>query len=71
MILAELDPLLSEGQALATKLEDAGAEVRSTVFKGVVHGFFGLNRVVKKAFAAQEMAVHNLKRAFGTALLPL
>jgi acetyl esterase/lipase len=71
IILAELDPLRSEGEALASKLEDAGAEVRSMVFKGVTHGFFGLGRAVKKAFAAEEMAVHNLKRAFGTALLPI
>jgi len=71
VILAELDPLKSEGEALAQKLEDAGAEVRSMVFKGVPHGFFGLGRAVKKAFLAEEMAVHNLKRAFGTALLPI
>jgi acetyl esterase/lipase len=71
VILAELDPLRSEGEALAGKLEDAGAEVRSMVFKGVPHGFFGLGRAVKKAFLAEEMAVHNLKRAFGTALLPI
>ena len=71
VILAELDPLRSEGEALAKTLEDAGVEVRSHVFKGVVHTFFGLAPVVKKALLAQELAAHDLKRAFHTSLLPI
>ncbi len=71
VILAELDPLRSEGEMLAKKLEDAGSQVRSHTFKGVVHTFFGLAPVVKKAALAQELAAHDLKRAFGTALLPI
>jgi acetyl esterase/lipase len=70
VITAEIDPLCSEGEALADKLEAAGVKVRHHTFKGVTHEFFGMGLVVKDAAMAEQMVAHNLKRAFGTALLP-
>ena len=71
IINAEIDPLCSEGEQLAQRLEQAGSEVRHHTFKGVTHEFFGMGLVVKDAAAAQTMAAHNLARAWGTAILPI
>ncbi len=70
VICAELDPLRTEGERLAEKLEQSGATVRHHTFEGVTHEFFGMGLVVKDAAMAEQMAAHNLKRAFGTAVLP-
>ena len=70
VICAELDPLRSEGELLAQRLQDVGVKVRQHTFHGVTHEFFGMGLVVKDAAMAEQMAAHNLKRAFGTALLP-
>jgi len=71
VVCAEIDPLRSEGEALAEKLKSAGSEVRAHTFGGVTHEFFGMGLVVKDAAAAEQMVAHNLKRAFGTAILPI
>jgi acetyl esterase/lipase len=71
VVCAEIDPLRSEGEALAEKLRSAGAEVRAHTFKGVTHEFFGMGLVVKDAAAAEQMVAHNLKRGFGTAIFPI
>lgn len=64
VILAQIDPLRSEGEALANKLEDAGVKVNSKVFDGATHEFFGMAKVVPQAKAAMDMAVTDLKAAF-------
>lgn len=71
IISAEIDPLLSEGQLLAERLETGGSKVHAHVFRGVTHEFFGMGLVVKAAAAAEAMAAHDLKKAFGTAVLPI
>ncbi|MFC5344525.1 alpha/beta hydrolase [Brevundimonas staleyi] len=71
VILAEIDPLRTEGELLAEKLEAAGVETRSKTFHGSTHEFFGMGLVVPDAAAAQTFAAHELKRAFGTAILPI
>jgi acetyl esterase len=71
IVSAEIDPLRSEGEAFSDKLKSAGSEVRHHTFKGVTHEFFGMGLVVKDAAAAGQMVAHNLKRAFGTAILPI
>ena len=71
VILAEIDPLRTEGEHLAEKLEAAGVDVRSKTFHGSTHEFFGMGLVVPDAAVAQTFAAHELKRAFGTAILPI
>lgn len=71
VILAEIDPLRSEGELLSERLEAAGVEVRHKTFHGSTHEFFGMALVLPDATAAQTFAAHELKRAFGTAILPI
>lgn len=71
VICAEIDPLRTEGELLAEKLEQAGVDVRHKAFHGSTHEFFGMAAVVADAAAAQTFAAHELKRAFGTAILPI
>ena len=71
VITAEIDPLCSEGETLAERLEAHGVDVRHKTFHGVTHEFFGLGLIVKDAAAAELFVAHELKRAFGTAILPI
>jgi acetyl esterase/lipase len=71
VITAEIDPLCSEGETLAERLEAQGSDVRHKTFHGVTHEFFGLGLIVKDAAAAELFVAHELKRAFGTAILPI
>jgi len=71
VICAEIDPLRTEGEKLAEKLEAAGVDVRHKTFNGSTHEFFGMGLVVPDAAVAQQFAAHELKRAFGTAILPI
>lgn len=71
VITAEIDPLRTEGEQLAEKLEAAGNNVRHKTFNGSTHEFFGMGLVVPDAAVAQQFAAHDLKKAFGTAILPI
>lgn len=64
IVLAEIDPLRSEGEALADALETAGVPVKCWVYQGVAQGFFGLGLVVTKALFAQSDAADALAKAF-------
>ncbi len=66
IVLAEIDPLLSEGEVLAEKLKNAGGDVDYKIYDGVAHEFFGMGAVVGDAMAAQKYAASGLKKAFGT-----
>jgi len=71
VILAEIDPLRSDGELLIDRLEAAGNDVRHKTFNGSTHEFFGMALVVPDAAAAQQLVAHDLKKAFGTAILPI
>ena len=64
VILAGIDPLRSEGEALAEALENAGVPVNCWTYDGVTQGFFGLGLVVTKALFAQSDAADALGKAF-------
>lgn len=65
IILAQIDPLRSEGEKLAELLQQAGVKVNVKTYEGVTHEFFGMGAVVDKAKDAQGVAAADLKAAFG------
>ena len=64
IITAQIDPLRSEGRALADKLRQAGSRVTYQNFDGVAHEFFGMAPVVADATRAQGLAARELRQAF-------
>jgi len=66
VIQAEIDPLRSEGETLAERLEEAGSKVNHKIYSGVTHEFFGMGLVVGDAKSAEEFAAKGPKAAFGT-----
>lgn len=64
LILAEIDPLQSEGLLLAERLQAAGVAVTQKTYIGVTHEFFGMATVVPAAKEAQQLAADELNKAF-------
>ena len=65
IVLADIDPLRSDGELLAKKLKAAGVDVETKLYEGVTHEFFGMGAVVADAKSAEEYAGGRLKDAFG------
>ena len=65
-ILAEIDPLRSEGELLGKVLREAGVPVVVHQFDAVTHEFFGMGAVLDEAKEAQALAATRLREAFGT-----
>jgi acetyl esterase len=61
IVLAEIDPLRSDGEILADKLEKAGVDVAKKTYEGVTHEFFGLGAVVDDAKNAVDYAGDRLE----------
>ena len=64
IINAQIDPLRSDGEMLASKLRAAGVPTEQRTYVAVTHEFFGMGVVIDKAMAAQQMAADALKKAF-------
>lgn len=64
IILAEIDPLRTEGERLGERMQVAGSRVRSETFAGCTHEFFGMALVVPQALVAQQLVAEELQRAF-------
>ncbi len=64
IVLAQIDPLRSGGEALAAGLTAAGVRTNVRMFPGTTHDFFGLGERVTEAAAAEDYAAANLKAAF-------
>ncbi len=65
IILAQIDPLRSEGEEFAKLLMEKGVKVRHKTYEAVTHEFFGMGAVVDKARDAVEYAASALRAAFG------
>jgi acetyl esterase len=65
VLLSEHDPLRDEGQQLAEKMKASGVQVKTVVYKEMVHGFMHMGSVLKETQqAVQEIATftkENLK----------
>ena len=64
IVTAEIDPLRSEGQALAEKLKQAGVQTEARDYAGAAHEFFGMAAAVKDAADAQAYVADRLKASF-------
>ena len=64
IVSAEIDPLRSEGEALAQTLQAAGVSVEQRTYPGVTHEFFGMGAVVPQAKQAEDFAVMRLRASF-------
>ena len=64
IINAQIDPLREDGALLETALKKAGVKVQRKVYSGVVHEFFGMAAIVKKAADAQMMGGKALRDSF-------
>lgn len=65
VLLAELDVLRSEGEALVEKLRRQGVPVETHTFPGTVHGFLRATATVRKARDAVAMAGAWMKTVAG------
>ncbi len=67
LVLAEIDPLRTEGEEIAAALTAARVSVQSRVFRGVTHDFFGLGLVVPAAAAAEQYAADQVRASVAPA----
>lgn len=63
--LAECDPLVDEGVLYADKLRAAGVAVDLEIYRGVVHEFIKMGRVIPEALQAHADAARAVRQAFG------
>jgi acetyl esterase/lipase len=64
IINAQIDPLRSDGETLEQAMRAAGDRVDRKVYPGVTHEFFGMGKVVRGAYDAENYAISKLKAAF-------
>ena len=64
IVLAQIDPLRSDGETLAETLRAAGVPVTVQRYDGVTHEFFGMGSVVDEAKAAQQFVGQALRKSF-------
>ncbi|RYD39340.1 MAG: alpha/beta hydrolase, partial [Verrucomicrobiaceae bacterium] len=71
VITAQIDPLRSDGEMLAKKLEADGVTVTYRNYPGVTHEFFGMGAVVDEARQAMDLACAELRAAFAKETPPV
>lgn len=64
IVNAQIDPLRSDGETLATAMKAVGDQVEQRTFPSVTHEMFGMGKVVKGAMEANTFALGKLKAAF-------
>lgn len=64
IITAEFDGLRDEGELYGNYLKDSGAEVIVTRYKGVVHGFIQMDKILKEADEALNEISSYLNKKF-------
>ena len=66
VVLADIDPLRSDAEALSASLQQAGNRVEVRRYSGVTYDFFGLGAYVPTAAAAEDDVARALKVRFDT-----
>ncbi|WP_432577353.1 alpha/beta hydrolase fold domain-containing protein [Kineococcus esterisolvens] len=67
VVTGERDVLRSQGQEFARHLQEAGVEVATRHYDGVMHEFFGAAAVLDEAEDAQRVAAEHFTRSFTAA----
>ncbi len=70
IILAQIDPLRSDGEAYADRLITSGVPVSIKLYPGVTHEFFGMGGLVAEATEAMALATGDLRGAFDRGFAP-
>lgn len=65
IITAQIDPLRSDGEEYAARLQEAGVSVVYQNYEAVTHEFFGMTAVLEEARQAVALAAEGLATAFG------
>jgi len=71
LVLAQIDPLRSGGETLATRMQAAGVPVEGRLYQGVTYDFFGLGAQVPEAAAAEDYVAARLRAVFYRPELPV
>lgn len=71
IIIAQIDPLRSDGEAYADRLIAAAVPVSIKLYQGVTHEFFGMSGLVNEATEAMALATSNLRHAFDRGYMPV
>ncbi|WP_175823925.1 alpha/beta hydrolase [Burkholderia sp. BCC0419] len=66
LVSAEYDPLRDEHAGYADKLRRAGNRVEARCYRGMIHGFFSMGRVIPEAAHAHREAAAALREALGS-----
>ncbi len=61
IVLAEIDPLRSDGEALAATLTASAIPTAIRIFPGTTHDFFGLGKSIPEAASAEQYAADQMK----------
>ena len=64
IIVAEYDPLRSDGERYAQRLQDAGVAVRLSHYQGMIHSFLTINAPFEQAQKALEETIDALRVVF-------
>jgi acetyl esterase len=62
VVTAGFDPLRDEGEAYAERLREAGVATTTSRYDGMIHGFFGLDRLIDAAREATAETVAALQK---------
>ena len=64
VIVAEEDPLHDEGVAYSTRLENAGVKVKTSVYKGMPHGFFQMAGYIDEGKEVMKEIAYAIRQTY-------